>query len=62
MPLGKFDRKTAEKIENCFFSEIEIENLQKEGASFFELTDFMDLCNNMEIDFNYYWITYVKTK
>jgi hypothetical protein len=59
LPIKFYDRKEAEKIENC---ELLNENVKKviEKAIIMEISDFMDLFNNQEINMDEYWITYIK--
>lgn len=65
--VGDFERKQAENIVNREF--VHINELREDlfcdkGKNWFEfeLTDFMDACNNQEIDLENYWVTYVKVK
>ena len=59
LPITLFDRKQAERIENCESSN---ENVKKiiEQSICMEISDFMDLCNNQEFDIEQYWLTYIK--
>jgi hypothetical protein len=59
LPIALFDRKQAERIENCESSN---ENVKKiiEQSICMEIFDFMDLCNNQEFDIEQYWLTYIK--
>jgi hypothetical protein len=59
LPITLFDRKQAERIENC---ELSNENVKKiiEQSICMEIFDFMDLCNNQEFDIEQYWLTYIK--
>ncbi len=61
-------RKVAEYIENGDYNSVEeiIEAIKKEGSpdglflyKILELTDFMDECNNQEIELENWWISYV---
>lgn len=58
LPIDLFTRNQAENIENCSLSN---DNVQKiiEKVILLEITDFMDLCNNQEIDLNNYWVSYL---
>jgi len=75
LSIEKFDRRrTAERIEgNTFLSfdelietikptkyvDIDTVLLEEGDFCYYELTDFMDLCNNEEFDIDNYWISYV---
>ncbi|MGL5691067.1 MAG: hypothetical protein ACRDD8_09625 [Bacteroidales bacterium] len=72
----EFDRTDVEKIENRTFEtgadllkeiqqlqyndEIKITSL--DDIKVYELTDYMDACNNEEVDTDGTWITYVNLK
>jgi hypothetical protein len=59
LPVGKYDRRNvAEVIENESFT-IEALTEKFEDAQILELTDFMDLCNNEELNLDGCWISYV---
>lgn len=70
LAIDTFDRrKNAERIENEKFDSIKMlyELLQKDiddeitdkDVLIFELTDFMDACNNEELELSLWWVTYV---
>lgn len=62
-------RKTCEHIENSQYASIEecmsvilkhLDKVDKNGiVQFYSLSNFMDLCNNQEIELEDYFITYV---
>ena len=60
MPIQKNERKLAERIENCLLSDEQIKQLRINGAMFLQPTDFMDMCNNQEINLEEYWVSYIK--
>jgi hypothetical protein len=60
MPIAKFDRRRdAEHLENNTLNEIQVEDLREKGAAVLALTEFMDLCNDQQIDLGEYWISYI---
>jgi hypothetical protein len=60
MPIDKFDRRRdAEHLENNTLNEIQVEDLRERGAAVLALTEFMDLCNDQQIDLGEYWISYI---
>jgi hypothetical protein len=62
MPIAKFDRrKDAEHLENNHLNLISINELRARGAAVLALSEFMDLCNDQEIDLGGYWISYIST-
>ena len=63
MPVeGSNDRKLAEQIENSILSEEQIKQMRIDGAMFLQPTDFMDMCNNQEINLEEYWVSYIKNQ
>ena len=60
-----FDRRDAELIENnnCNSQQLAaIVDMAKEKETtigVYSLTDFMDLCNNQEVEIENYWVSYV---
>jgi hypothetical protein len=60
LPIAKFDRrKDAEHLENNTMDQIQVEDLRTRGATVLALTEFMDLCNDQELDLGEYWISYI---
>lgn len=59
MPVGVSDRKDAEYLENMVFKKGELGKAMHHQWAVFELTDFMDVCNNQEMNLDNYWVTYV---
>jgi hypothetical protein len=60
LPIDKFDRRRdAEHLENNTLNEIQVQELRSRGAAVLALTEFMDLCNDQEIDLGGYWISYI---
>jgi len=60
LPIDKFDRRRdAEHLENNTLNEIQVQEWRDKGAAVLRLTEFMDLCNDMEIDLGGYWISYI---
>ena len=60
LPIDKFDRRRdAEHLENNTLNQVQVEDLRERGAAVLALTEFMDLCNDMEIDLGGYWISYI---
>jgi hypothetical protein len=60
LPIDDFDRRwDAEHLENNTLNQDQVEKLKERGASVLALTDFMDLCNDQELDLGEYWISYI---
>ena len=63
LPIDKFDRRRdAEHLENNTLNEIQVQEWRDKGAAVLALTEFMDLCNDQEIDLGGYWISYITTE
>lgn len=59
-PVESHDRRgDAEFIENNGYFKHELENLPSDVRDY-TLTDFMDMCNNEEIELDAYWVSYVR--
>lgn len=58
-PVEKYDRRQIERDENIIIT-IQEFNKKYPWALFYELTDFMDLCNNQELDLEANWIGYIR--
>jgi len=60
LPIDKFDRRRdAEHLENNTLTQDQVQEWRDKGAAVLALTEFMDLCNDMEIDLGGYWISYI---
>jgi len=60
LPIDKFDRRRdAEHLENNILNEIQVQEWRDKGAAVLRLTEFMDLCNDQEIELGGYWISYI---
>jgi hypothetical protein len=67
MTIEHFERKQAEAIEDQHFDDFSslqehLEETNVDGytdASLYTMTDFMEACNDQEIDLEQYWISYV---
>ena len=60
LPIDKFDRRRgAEHLENSNLTMDQVNEWRDKGAVVLQLTEFMDLCNDMEIDLGTYWISYI---
>ena len=60
LPIDKFDRRRdAEHLENNTLNEIQVQEWRDKGAAVLRLTEFMDLCNDQEIELGGYWISYI---
>lgn len=61
--VDSYDRKEfAEFLENSEHESIDTfvkTFCPEQDILMYNLTDFMDACNNQEIDLNNYWVTYV---
>ena len=64
MPIDEYDRrKNAEAYENAVFeTHDEARKVIGEKAGICELTTFMEMCNDQELDLEQYWITYITIK
>ena len=49
----------AEHLENNTLDIIQVNELRARGAAVLELTSFMDICNDQEINLDSYWISYI---
>jgi hypothetical protein len=60
LPINNFDRRRdAEHLENNTLNQDQVEDLRERGAAVLALTEFMDLCNDQELDLGEYWISYI---
>jgi hypothetical protein len=60
LPIDKFDRRRdAEHLENNTLNKVQVQEWRDKGAAVLQLTEFMDLCNDQEIDLGGYWISYI---
>lgn len=60
LPIDKFDRiRDAEPMESNTMGPQQIDELRTRGAAVLELSEFMDLCNDQQIDLGGYWISYI---
>ena len=63
LPIDKFDRRRdAEHLENNTLTQDQVQEWRDKGAAVLRLTEFMDLCNDQEIDLGGYWISYITTE
>ena len=61
LPVDDYDRrKHAEAYENAVFeNHDEARKVFGENAGIYEMTTFMDSCNDQEINLELYWVTYI---
>lgn len=60
LPIDTFDRRgDAEYWENTSMTAGEVKGITDKGGSVFPLTEFMDLCNDQDLDLEKYWISYI---
>lgn len=61
LPTNEYDRRSyAERYENTTYKTFkEAREVFGENAGICELTDFMDMCNDQEMNLEQYWITYI---
>jgi threonyl-tRNA synthetase len=60
-PVSSYDRRSdAELIENNAYTLEDLETLIPNDVSVYSLTDFMDLCNNQELNLEEYWVSYIR--
>lgn len=64
LPVMSYDRrKVAEAYENAVFeTHDEARKVFGENAGICELTTFMEMCNDQELNLEDYWITYITIK
>ena len=63
LPIDKFDRRRdAERLENNVLTNDGINEWQDKGAAVLALTEFMDLCNDQQLDLGEYWISYIQVQ
>lgn len=63
LPIDKFDRRRdAEHLENNVLANEDIKQWQDKGAAVLALTEFMDLCNDQQLDLGEYWISYIQVQ
>ena len=64
LPIEQYDRrKNAEAYENAVFeTHEEARKVFGEVAGICELTTFMDMCNDQEINLENYWVSYITIK
>jgi len=65
LPVDDYDRRDdAEAVENTTFESIsDLEDrFPKDFLVYPDISDFMDDCNNQEINLELYWLTYVNLK
>lgn len=63
LPVLMHEREFAEKIEGTHFKTPEDEKIINELPNtclLYNMSDFMDLCNNQELELENYWITHLK--
>jgi len=59
-PVSNYDRRDAEHIENNDITINKLETLIPNDVGVSKLTDFMDLCNNQELNLEEYWVSYIR--
>lgn len=59
LPVGFFSKEAAYGIENTTLTNLYDVNFMEDGGEAYRLSEFIDACNNREIDFSKYWLTYV---
>ncbi len=64
LPIKEYDRRrTAEAYENAVFeTHDDAIKVFGETAGICELTTFMEMCNDQELELEKYWITYITIK
>lgn len=58
--FSDYKREDAENIENNLYTLEELEFVLPSDVESYTLTEFMDLCNNEEIELNNYWVSYIR--
>lgn len=61
LPIEENNRSNAEHIENTTYQNIEefVNNSKCKRSYVLALTNFMDECNNQDINLENYWISYI---
>ena len=59
-PIYNYTREDAENIENSLYSIEELESVIPDDVQMFTLSDFMDACNNDEVNIYGSWISYIR--
>jgi hypothetical protein len=66
LPIEDYDRRDdAESVENTTFESLgQIgDRFEHNGVMFFtSMSDFMDSCNDQEINLEHFWLTYVNVR
>lgn len=59
--VDAWDRADLENVEARNYMDQDVKKiiLDIDNTQVFDMSDFMDACNNEEIDLNNYWLTYV---
>lgn len=61
LPIDKYDRRShAEFFENTLFDEHQLKNEIPEDVTIMTLSEFMDLCNDEELNLDKYWVSYIR--
>ena len=56
---GDYERHDAENIEGSIYTIEEIEMVLPDDVEYYTLSEFMDKCNNEEIELDNYWVSYI---
>ena len=59
-PVSGHDRRDCENIENNGYAVNESDMVLPNDVLSYTLSDFMDACNNQEIELESYWVTYIR--
>jgi hypothetical protein len=54
-----YERHDAENIEGSVYTIEEIEMVLPDDVEYYTLSEFMDKCNNEEIELDNYWVSYI---
>lgn len=55
-----YDREQAEDMENNVYTIEELKMILPEDVISYELADFMNECNDQEIELEGYWLSYIR--
>ena len=61
-PVDDYDREQAEDMENKAYTMEELKRVLPEDVISYELADFMNECNDQEIELEGYWLSYIRVE
>jgi hypothetical protein len=61
-PVDDYDREQAEDMENKAYTMEELKRVLPEDVISYSLADFMNECNDQEIELEGYWLSYIRVE